>query len=97
MAYAPLPECHTKNVLGRFVEKDFGKTFEYSKNEHLVLAPPAHGGKNIEFTHKIWVGPLGEYRFARVGKTVAHVIVDENDFGYVVEKWIIKQHVEYNL
>lgn len=98
MSFAPLSEHNKQNVLGRFVEVSRGNTFEYSVNDvGLILAPAAHGGKNIEYKHKIWVGPNAEeFRFANVGKTVAHVIVDENENGFVTEKWVIKQHREYS-
>lgn len=95
MAFAPIREIDNSTVLGRFAEKTHGKVFEYSENTEMVLSPLAHGGKNVKFPHKIWVGPLGEYRYAFVKTHVAHVIVDENDDGWVVEKWEIKQHRKY--
>jgi hypothetical protein len=95
MAYAPIREVDNSTVLGRFVEKTHGMTFEYSENSELILSPLAHGGKNVKFPHKIWVGPLGEFRYAFVKTHGAHVIVDETDDGWVVEKWEIKQHSKY--
>lgn len=90
---------HTKNPIGSFVEREVGNTFEYSLNDELVLAPPAHGGRNMTFPHKVWVGGLVNdqgWRAARVGKTVVHIITDEDDYGHaVVEKWYIKNHREY--
>lgn len=94
MGYAPF-NTQTgvgEPIIGYFNECDHGQFFEYSTQEYLVLAPPAHGGKNMRFPHKIWVGSLGEYRTAKVMKTCAHVIVDENEFGWVIEKWNIKKH-----
>jgi len=90
---------HTVNPIGSFVEKDCGNIFEYSLNDEIVLAPPAHGGRNIEFPHKVWVGGIVNdqgWRAAKVGKTVVHIIVNEDDRGFaVVEKWNIKKHRVY--
>ena len=94
MAFAPISthSDHDSTLLGEFVEKDYGNLFQFSANDDgMILAPPAQGGRNMEYPHKIWVGPLGEYRYAKVGKTVAHVITDEGDGGWVVEKWNIKK------
>ena len=95
---------YTKDPVGRFVEKDTGNYFEYSLNDdEMVLAPPAHGGRNMTFPHKVWVGGEGVcgmrgYRYAKVGKTVVHIITDEDEYGRaVVEKWNIKQNVEYTV
>ena len=95
MAYAP----QGVTVSGSFVEKDHGKTFEYVENpsKEMVLHTPAHGGRLTQFPHLIFVGPRGstETRRALVLKTCAHIVTDETDFGFVVEKWIIKNHKEY--
>ena len=86
------------SILGRFNEQDTGNMFEFSKNPELVLAPPAHGGRNREFPHLVWVttpvpGIDCGYRKACVGKTVVHIITDEDEDGrVVVEKWHIKQN-----
>jgi hypothetical protein len=38
----------------------------------------------------------GTYRYAAILKTVAYVVVDENEYGCpVIEKWQIKQHKVY--
>lgn len=88
MALAPYG---VNTVAGSFVEKDHGNTFEYINNPEFVLHVPAHGGKNVHFPHLIFVGPRGEdTRRALVLKTCAHVVVDETEFGFVVEKWNIK-------
>jgi hypothetical protein len=92
---------YTKDPIGQFVEKDTGNYFEYSLNDEMVLAPPAHGGRNMEFPHKVWVGGEGVcgmtgWRHAKVGKTVVHIITDEDDYGRaVVEKWYLKSNREY--
>lgn len=92
MAYAPL-DTH---AAGSFIEKDHGKTFEYTVNPEFVLHVPAHGGKNVHFPHLIFVGPRGEEtRRALVKGSVAHVVTDETEFGFVVERWDIKNHRKY--
>lgn len=93
MSYAPLG---VKSVSGSFVERDHGHTFEYIDNSEFVLHVPAHGGKNVHFPHLIFVGPFGqETRRALVKGSVVHVVTDETDFGFVVEKWNIKNHRKY--
>ncbi len=97
MAYAPLG---ITSVSGSFVEKDHGKTFEYIDNPELVLFPPAHGGRNVEFPHLIFVGPNGEEtRMARVLGNVVHVVTDERWHDgkpwFTIEKWSIKNHRKY--
>ena len=93
---------YTKDPIGIFTERDTGNYFEYSLNpDGLVLAPPAHGGRNMEYPHIVWVGGEGVcgmrgYRYAKVMKNVVHIITDEDDRGFaVVEKWHIKNHNEY--
>ena len=96
MSHAPHTNTdysHGKDVallLGQFVEKDHGNFFEYAER------PEGLGG---DFTpdaqHIVYVG-RGEYRFARVLKTVAYIAVDENGDGFPVwEKWSLKQHHQY--
>ena len=88
------------SIVGSFVEQEYGKFFEFSKNPEPILSPPAHGGKNTEFPHLVWVtdNPINGWacRRALVKKTVAHVIVDEADDGsWVIEKWDIKNFRSY--
>jgi hypothetical protein len=93
MGYAP---ASVATIAGYFTEKEHGKTFEYIMNPELVLHPPAHGGRNVEYPHLIFVGPLSETRMARVLGNVAHVVVDETERDgkswFVIEKWNIKNH-----
>jgi len=55
----------------------------------------------MDYPHKVWVGGEGfcgmrGYRYANVKKTVAVIVVDEDEKGLpVVEKWHIKQNVRY--
>ena len=85
------------SIIGRFYEKDFGRLFEFSENRE----------RGHEFSkgypHKIWVttpkiGLDQGWRYGKVLKTVAYIVVDENDDGTPkVEKWQLKQNsrVEY--
>jgi hypothetical protein len=93
MAYAPLG---INTVSGSFVEKDYGKIFEYIENPEFVLHTPSHGGKNVHFPHLIFVGPHGEEtRRALIKGHVAHVVTNETAFGFTIEKWNIKNHRKY--
>jgi hemolysin-activating ACP:hemolysin acyltransferase len=95
MAYATLSTLDNTKILGCFTEKDYGHKFEYIENPEKVLHVPAHGGKNIYFPHLVFVGPLGETRRALIKGSVVHIVTDETDEGYLVEKWNIKQHRKY--
>ena len=86
---------YTVAPVGRFVERDTGNYFEYSVNDDMDM--PDY----YKFPHKVWVGGGGVcgmtgYRYATVKKTVAYIVVDEDDTGApVLEKWDIKQNVAY--
>ncbi len=88
MAFAPSSEYDLNNVAGFFREKDHDNPFEYSK----VSETPFEG-----YDRKVWVGPLQcEYRYAKILKTVAYIVVDEDATGGpVVEKWFLKDHRVY--
>ena len=87
---------YTKDPIGCFVEKDTGNHFEYSLNDDDPLY------FFMDYPHKVWVGGGGVcgmtgWRFANVRKTVAVIVVDEDEFGLpVTEKWNIKKNVEYS-
>jgi hypothetical protein len=75
--------------------RETGHWFYAERSPELVLAPPAHGGRNIDYLHRIEVAhdPVGmsRWRSAHIGKTVAYVITDEGDDGrLIVERWPIK-------
>lgn len=95
MSYAPLKEVDNSTVLGRFRESTYEMLFEYSESSDLIVAPLVHGRTKVVYPHKLWVGASGEYRHAFVKSKTAYVIVDENENGFVVEKWNIKQHRKY--
>ena len=97
MAFAP---AHTyfdqdATIVGCFREKQHGNLFEFSMNDEGILSyAPEH------YPHKVWVtNPLDGidqgFRYAIVRKTLAHVIVDEDEGGLVVETWKIKGRREY--
>lgn len=89
MANAPVGE----KVLGYFTEKSHGRQFDYVENDEMVLFPLAHGGKNVRFPHKVFVGPDGkDWRYAYVKGSVAHVVVDETELGWKVDRWDIVRH-----
>ena len=92
MAFAPVSTYAAPHgdgsCQGRFVEKDEGNLFEYSLSDSVMFGH--------KFPHLVWVRDE-EYRYARVLKTVAYVAVDEDENGFVVEKWSIKKHKEYEL
>ena len=85
---------YAKDPIGCFVERDTGNYFEYSVNDEPIR------GFSEDFPHKVWVGggQINDsgYRHAWVKKTVAYVVVDENDWGEaVVEQWYLKKKREY--
>lgn len=84
------PNARMENFLGYFVEKDCGNYFEYEVNrEEDGWLPVA------EYPHRVWVAFDG-WRYAKVLKTVAYIVVDEDEYGNpVTEKWDIKKNVPY--
>lgn len=83
---------YTQDPIGNFVEKDHGNNFEYSLNPDSMAFCE-------DYPHIIWVGSGATdsgYRYANVKKTVAYVVVDEDEFGLpVVEKWHLKNNTKY--
>lgn len=79
------------SIVGRFDLKENGNVFEYSKAEDRFFGE--------EFDMWVWVGPTVDTlqrRYAKVLKTVAYIVVDENPDGSpVTEKWEIKNHKKY--
>jgi hypothetical protein len=91
MAFAPYINANRTadqgKVLGCFREKDYGLTFEYAERTDALFPADFHP----EFPHVVFVGKLGEVRLAKVLKTVAAVLENED----WIEKWQIKSHREY--
>ena len=81
-------------IIGIFTEKEVGNYFEYSENTDRK-----EGCEDwCCFPHLVWVGDTigSPYRYATVKKTVAYVVVDEDEYGQpVIEKWQLKKNVEY--
>ena len=84
-----------ETVVGSFVEKSVGKTHEYSLNTDIESGwDPKWDQFAQDFPHKLWT--LDGHRYALIKKTVAYIVVDEDDAGLpVIEKWDIKQHKEF--
>ena len=94
-------------LIGAFREQDFNNLFEFSSNPQYVEPLEdvqqflLRGEPNFtrDYPHLVWVmdenNPMRKhdqgFRYARVMKTRAHVIVDEDENGPVVEIWKFKQ------
>jgi len=78
------------SILGCFREKDFDQFFEFSKN----LCENEWDQKMFDegYEHLVWVNSRNPSpRYAKVLKTRAYVMVDED----VVEKWYFKNTRAY--
>ena len=76
------------NVIGSFNEKEHGNVFEYGENDT--------GWLEDLYPHVVYVGTIGETRVARVIKSRAFVVVDQDAGGCPVEEcWLIKNHREW--
>jgi hypothetical protein len=73
-------------IYGQFTESEFGHVFEYAERRWPddTIAP--------ELPHVVYVHE-GQARLAKVLKTVAFVLVDEN----TIERWTIKKHHQYTM
>ena len=71
-------------IRGEFKHRETGKFFAFRDAGERDMAL-------IESPHQVFVGPDSETRYARVLKTVAYVVVDENDEGLVIEKWPVRE------
>ena len=75
------------NNIGEFIEAEFGKSFTYR-----VAGDEDWNPYNLPHV----VDVLDGVRCAIVKKTVAYVVVDEDDQGNpVLQKWKIKSHKVY--
>tara|TARA_R110002167_G_scaffold27330_3_gene93020 strand:+ start:176 stop:466 length:291 start_codon:yes stop_codon:yes gene_type:complete len=89
---------YTEDPIGYFIEKDVGNSFEYSVNNELDAYSLSLAEK---FPHKVWVGGkdvagMSGWRYAKVKKTVAYIVVDEFEGGAVVERWFLKKNTSYD-
>ena len=80
MAYA----LKYQDLLGSFVEADFGHTFEYEARSGFP------DDFRPEFPHMIHVGH-NETRLAKVLKTVVYVLCNEDE----MQRWAIRRHREF--
>ena len=76
--------------MGDFTESSHGLKFEYEPNNPVDSVVPV-----ADYPHRVWVAtsPINDsgWRYANVKKTVAYIVVDEDEYGQsVVEKWAIK-------
>ena len=77
-------------VLGFFREASRGHSFEYAERRH----PDDNFAPNMP--HMIFVGN-GETRLAKVLKTVAWVVIDEDEKGEpVYVQWKLRNHQVYD-
>lgn len=75
------------SIIGRFYERDYGHVFEYSKAKEFLFG--------LEYDVIVWVGN-NDFRYAKVLKTVAYIVVDEAaDGDPVIDKWLLKGHRVY--
>ena len=94
MAFAPTevisPPYGDGSILGCFNEKECGNFFEFSENNEDFYP---------DYPHKVWVTTPWRmdvgWRFAKVLKTVAYILVNDDDGNDVVEKWSIKKYRKY--
>ncbi len=93
MAHAPTDTCFAPHgdgsIRGCFTHAETKKHFDFS------AATEAEQAFGPEFDMKVWVRD-GDWRLARVLKTVAHVVVDEDEHGRpVTERWQTRRHERF--
>ena len=89
MAFAPITELDHQRLLGRFTEVDCKHHFEYG------LSPDGESPWP-DYPLVVWLGH--EYRYVKMVKTRAYVVVDEGPNGEpIIETWKIRNHNRYNL
>ena len=96
MSYAPTRVYFAPDgdgsILGSFKHTKTNCKFEFSQN---TTTDPW----GSDYPHLVWVGPDhydADYRYARVLKTVAYVVCEEDEAGNPVEqRWPIKAHTKY--
>jgi len=85
-----------------FKHAETGVHFDYGDaGPDTILAPPAHGGRNVTYPHKVYLSNEvhGQgWRHALVKRGVAYVVVDEREDNgtvwNVIERWSISSHVK---
>ena len=78
-------------IQGCFTHKDHGTFFEFS-----TATPGESDWAGAEYTSKVWVRGGDSWLLAKVLKTVAYVVVDENAAGKpIIERWATKKFLRY--
>lgn len=106
MAYADVSTYRPDgdgSIIGQFIEEEFGIIFEFSENrvaasEDVQRFLLKGADWTNQFPHKVWVmdesNPMRAhdqgFRYAKVMKTRAHVVVGEDENGPVIEVWKFK-------
>jgi hypothetical protein len=101
MAFAPSSRYYNigdGSIVGMFREKECDNLFEYTMAADYEEYPVPNG-KVVEFPHEIWVTEPWKhdrgFRRGLVKKTVAYIVIDEDENGPVVEKWYLKDNNVY--
>ena len=89
------------SIIGSFYLKGTENFFEYSEAKEEDWGTYADYGLRNEYVHRVWVTSPWKmdrgFRMAKVLKTVAYILLDEDEYGEpVIEKWKIKKHNVYN-
>ena len=70
-----------------FKNKETGVFFEFDNLTDREIAKDWYS-----FTHKIFMENADDFRYGIVLKTVAHVCVDEDEYGNpIIQKWPIRR------
>lgn len=84
MSLAPLAEIKRLAVDGCFVEAATGDYYEFARDQK--------DAPWTDYRDKIWTGPNEQFRWGKVLKTVARVVIDEGSDGSpIIEKWILRK------
>lgn len=77
--------------VGRFFERDYGKSYQFSKNPEPFEAPRWDGHGLVTYDHLVWVS-ADEALYAHVGENVAYVI-EEGPLNWEPSRWSIEDVV----
>jgi len=92
MSYAPSRFYPLENG-GYFRESETDNFYEYAAHNNFI-----EDTVYPDFQCRVFVDNEGSWRYAKIFKTVAYVVVDEDERGEpVIEKWQIKNHHKYNI
>tara|TARA_R110000796_G_scaffold247918_1_gene374045 strand:- start:309 stop:683 length:375 start_codon:yes stop_codon:yes gene_type:complete len=94
MSFIPMQREGVDNIVGHFFERTTDNIFQVSHND--LDDSFSERMKSLGYDMRVWVSsnPVNDsgWRYAKVLKTVAHIVTDENEYGDpVVEKWEIKR------